>query len=128
MTNLLSRVATGAVDAVLFGVGLVHGAARAVVDRVRSHETSEPEPPEPWVPAPRDEYIPAPPEDDVPDPDDVDVITPVGTTGAAPGYNPSTAESDLQQPGTEQIMEPSTTKRVKAETDVLRRGAERNPE
>jgi hypothetical protein len=60
--------------------------------------------------------------------DDLDVVTPVGTTGAAPGYNPSTAESDLQQPGTEEIVDPSTTKKVKSESDMLRKAAERNPE
>ena len=71
---------------------------------------------------------PAPPRIPRTDPDDVGVTTPVGTTGAAPAYNPSTAESDLQQPGTEPLMDPSLTKRIKSETDVLRRGAERDPE
>jgi hypothetical protein len=32
--------------------------------------------------------------------DDFDIETPVGTTGAEVGFNPDTAESDLQQPGT----------------------------
>jgi hypothetical protein len=35
-----------------------------------------------------------------PDAPDIDIETPVGTTGADVGFNPDTAESDLQQPGT----------------------------
>jgi hypothetical protein len=131
MTNLLSRVATGALDAALFGAGLVTGTVRAVAERVRgSREKEYDEQPEPWVPAPRDEdqYFEAPPAEERPDPEDVDVITPVGTTGAGVGYNPSTAESDLQQPGTEPLMDPSTVKAIKSETDILRKAAERNPE
>ena len=134
MFSLASRVVTGAVDATLFGAGLVTGTVRAVVERVRGQETDfprqaqRPEEPEPWVPAPRDEYVEAPPMAEPPDPDDVDVITPVGTTGAGVGYNPSTAESDLQQPGTEPLMDPSTVKAIKSETDILRKAAERNPE
>ncbi|GAB7006692.1 hypothetical protein JCM18899A_41650 [Nocardioides sp. AN3] len=55
---------------------------------------------------------------------DVEVTTPVGTTGAGVGYNPHTGETDLQQPGTEPLMDPSTTKRIKAETDVLRKASD----
>lgn len=54
------------------------------------------------------------------------VETPVGTTGAAPGSNPDTAESDLQQPGTEGIVEPGTAKQVAKEAERGRRGAEGN--
>lgn len=56
--------------------------------------------------------------------EDVEVTTPVGTTGAGPGYNPDTTETDLQQPGTEPLMDPSTTKRIKSESDVLRKAAD----
>jgi hypothetical protein len=56
--------------------------------------------------------------------DDVDVETPVGTTGADAGFNPDTAEADLQQPDTEPLVDPSTTKAVKSESDVLRKAAD----
>jgi hypothetical protein len=58
--------------------------------------------------------------------DDLGVQTPVGTTGAAAGHNPDTAEADLQQPDTEPLLDPSTTKAVKAETDILRKAADRD--
>ena len=120
MTNrFLGPIKHGAargLDVVLFGVGIVDGAVRGTLRRVRREGT----PPE----APR----PAVPQRPTPDPYDLGVTTPVGTTGAGPGYNPSTAESDLQQPGTEKIMEPSTTKRIKTEADMLRKAADRNPE
>ncbi|MBV9830980.1 MAG: hypothetical protein JOZ82_05245 [Marmoricola sp.] len=38
-----------------------------------------------------------------PEAPDIDIETPVGTTGADVGFNPDTAESDLQQPGTPPI-------------------------
>jgi hypothetical protein len=56
--------------------------------------------------------------------EDTEVTTPVGTTGAGPGYNPDTNETDLQQPGTEPLMDPSTTKRIKSESDTLRRASD----
>ncbi|HEY0890587.1 MAG TPA: hypothetical protein VGE38_13345 [Nocardioides sp.] len=56
--------------------------------------------------------------------DDTGITTPVGTTGADVGHNPDTAETDLQQPGTEPLMDPSTTKKIKAESDVLRKAAD----
>ena len=62
------------------------------------------------------------------DTEDVDIETPVGTTGVSAGYNPDTAEADLQQPGTEPLMDPSTTKAVKSESEMLRKDAERDPE
>lgn len=58
--------------------------------------------------------------------DDVEVETPVGTTGAGEGYNPDTGETDLQQPGTEPLMDPSTTKSVKSEADTLRKAAQQD--
>lgn len=59
---------------------------------------------------------------------DADVETPVGTTGAGPGYNPSTGETDLQQPGTEPLMDPSLTKQVKSEAETMRKAADPAPE
>lgn len=58
--------------------------------------------------------------------DDVEVETPVGTTGAGRGFNPDTGETDLQQPGTEPLMDPSTTKAVKSESETLRKAASRD--
>lgn len=55
---------------------------------------------------------------------DLDIDTPVHTTGADVGYNPDTAEADLQQPGTEPLLDPSLTKAVKKEQDTLHQAAE----
>ena len=73
-------------------------------------------------------------EDEIPSPavqpedEDIEVTTPVGTTGAGPAVNPDTTESDLQQPGTEPLMDPSTTKRIKRETETLRKASDRQKE
>jgi hypothetical protein len=56
--------------------------------------------------------------------DDSSVETPVGTTGADPATNPDTTESDLQQVGTEPLMDPSLTKAIKAEADTGARAAD----
>ncbi len=69
---------------------------------------------------------------DLPTPNDLaqrvsggeEVTTPVGTTGAGTAYNPDTAETDLQQPGTEPLLDPSTTKTIAAEADIGARGAD----
>lgn len=53
----------------------------------------------------------------------LDIDTPVGTTGADVGHNPDTAEADLQQPQTEPLVDPATTKSVKAEADVAKKAA-----
>jgi hypothetical protein len=59
--------------------------------------------------------------------DDGDELrTPAGTAAAGAGYNPDTTESGLDQPGTEPLMDPSTTKRIKSETDTLRKAADRD--
>jgi hypothetical protein len=58
------------------------------------------------------------------DDEDIEVTTPVGTTGAGLAFNPDTTETDLQQPGTEPLMDPSTTKRIKAESDTLRKASD----
>jgi hypothetical protein len=55
---------------------------------------------------------------------DIDVETPVGTTGADVGYNPDTAEADLQQPETEPLMDPSLTKSIKSESETLSRASD----
>ena len=54
---------------------------------------------------------------------DLDIETPVGTTGADVGHNPDTAEADLQQPSTEPLVDPATTKAVKSETQTGRNAA-----
>jgi hypothetical protein len=57
---------------------------------------------------------------------DVDVETPVGTTGAGVGHNPDTAEADLQQPGTEPLLDPATAKAIRSESEILRKAADPN--
>lgn len=94
-------------------------------DTTPEHEQIVTEPSGVTGPGDADE-IPSPavqPEDE-----DIEVITPVGTTGAGPGYNPDTTESDLQQPGTEPLMDPATTKRIKKETDTLRKASDLHKE
>jgi hypothetical protein len=59
--------------------------------------------------------------------DDIDIETPVGTTGADVGFNPDTAEADLQQPGTPPVLDPATVSEIESESEILRRAAERNP-
>ena len=56
--------------------------------------------------------------------DGLGVETPVGTTGADAGHNPDTAEADLQQPGTEPLLDPSTAKAIRSESETLRRAAD----
>ncbi|HET6167461.1 MAG TPA: hypothetical protein VFE07_11590 [Marmoricola sp.] len=56
--------------------------------------------------------------------DDVDVETPVGTTGAGAGYNPDTAEADLQQPGTEPLLDPGTAKAIRSESARMQKAAD----
>jgi len=57
-----------------------------------------------------------------------DVMTPVGTPAADRGSNPDTTDHDLNQPGTEPIVEKSTANQVASRSDQLRKAAERNPE
>ncbi|UMG94350.1 hypothetical protein [Nocardioides sp. TF02-7] len=52
------------------------------------------------------------------------MTTPAGTTGAGFGSNPHTGRTDLEQPGTEPLMDPSLTKAVKSESDTLRKAAQ----
>jgi hypothetical protein len=55
---------------------------------------------------------------------DIDIETPVGTTGADVGYNPDTAEADLQQPGTEPLLDPATAKAIRSEAAMMQKAAE----
>jgi hypothetical protein len=59
--------------------------------------------------------------------DDIDVETPVGTTGADVAHNPDTAEADLQQPGTEPLLDAGTAKAIRSESAMMQKGAEREP-
>ena len=52
------------------------------------------------------------------------VTTPVGTTAAAQATNPDTAEHDLQQPGTEPIVDSGTAKAIRSEAETLQRAAD----
>jgi hypothetical protein len=58
---------------------------------------------------------------------DVDVTTPVGTTGAGAGFNPDTAEADLQQPQTEPLVDPALTKTVKSTQRTAKKASTKNP-
>jgi hypothetical protein len=55
---------------------------------------------------------------------EIDVETPVGTTGADVGFNPDTAEADLQQPDTEPLLDPATAKAIRSEAETLQKGAD----
>jgi len=55
---------------------------------------------------------------------DIDIETPVGTTGADVGHNPDTAEADLQQPGTEPLLDPATAKAIRSEADMMQKAAD----
>ncbi len=52
--------------------------------------------------------------------------TPSGIPAAGEGINPDTTETDLHQPGTEPLVDPATVKAVASESEVLRRGADRD--
>lgn len=96
--------------------------------RVRPQEPSTTEP-KAASPAARHAGRGGEPTDDWQDEldDGPDVTTPVGTTGAGPGSNPDTGETDLQQPDTAPLMDPSLTKAAKAEAEMMRKAAE-NPQ
>lgn len=57
-------------------------------------------------------------------PGQVDVETPAGTTGADVAFNPDTAEADLHQPRTEDIIDPQTAKALRSEAEMMRRAAD----
>jgi hypothetical protein len=102
-------------------IGLVRGSAVAVASAVSGGRHEGPAERPTAAPAPADTADTA---DRLSAPDEVE--TPVGTTGAGEGYNPDTGETDLQQPGTEPLMDPSTTKAVASESETLRRAADRD--
>ena len=56
--------------------------------------------------------------------EDDELRTPSGIPAADEGHNPATAETDLQQPGTEPLMDPATVKAVASESATLRRAAD----
>jgi len=56
--------------------------------------------------------------------DGPEVTTPVGTTAADTATNPDTTEHDLQQPGTEPLLDPSTAKAVRSQQETLGRAAD----
>ena len=58
---------------------------------------------------------------------DVDVTTPVGTTGAGVGFNPDTAEADLQQPQTQPLVDPALTKAVKSAQRTGKKASTKTP-
>ena len=53
-----------------------------------------------------------------------DITTPSGIPAAGEGFNPDTTDTDLHQPGTEPLMDPSTVKAVASESAMLRRAAD----
>ena len=53
-----------------------------------------------------------------------DITTPSGIPAAGKGFNPDTTDTDLHQPGTEPLMDPSTVKAVASESAMLRRAAD----
>ena len=57
-----------------------------------------------------------------------DVTTPVGTTAADVATNPDTSDTDLQQPGTEPLVDPGTAKSLRSEAQTMRRAAETGDE
>jgi hypothetical protein len=61
---------------------------------------------------------------EVADEPDIDIETPVGTTGVGAGFNPDTAEADLQQPGTEPLLDPATAKAIRSEAAVMQKAAD----
>ena len=103
-------------------------AAQAAVDRSRGPaEVAQPRPEvmtEPSAPAARADADEIDEALDEALEEDTEIETPVGTTGADVAHNPHTGETDLQQPGTEPLVDPSTTKRIKSESDILRKAAD----
>ena len=51
-------------------------------------------------------------------------VTPSGIPAAGEGVNPDTTETDLHQPGTEPLMDPSTAKAAASESAMMRRAAD----
>ena len=62
--------------------------------------------------------------EEVADVEGPEVTTPVGTAAADVATNPDTTETDLQQPGTEPLIDPATTKAVASEAETLQKAAD----
>jgi hypothetical protein len=119
-------------------IGLASGTARSVSRVVPGLRSDRPDDAGPWPPAPSPEELAdiadradrAAKREAAAGPvetqggDTEDVITPVGTPAADVGHNPDTTDTDLQQPGTEPLMDPTTTKAVASETEILRKAAD----
>lgn len=59
--------------------------------------------------------------------DGPDAETQAGTTGVAPGINPATGEPNRPQPDTEPLLDPSLTKKTKAEAEMMRQASDAPP-
>jgi hypothetical protein len=132
-TPIKHPVGTG-LRAVSWSIGMIRSGVVAAATLVMPEKNDEP--------ATRFDETPqaAPPAEpprtqeprDIPTPADLaervysneEVTTPVGTTGAGRAYNPDTTDTDLQQPDTEPLMDPATTKAVAAEAETGARGAD----
>jgi len=143
MIRQLASVATSALRHPRRSIGQVTGLARGAVvgvahlvardqrhqpDGAADRVAPTPEPPaEPQASAP-------PPAPAVPGEEwdeaaqaqepDRDVPTPAGTTGADEAYDPDAGRTDLDQPGTEPLLDPSTAKSVRSESETLRRASD----
>lgn len=132
--------------AVGFGLGLAGAAARAARDVLESSDAPMRDAADPAsvipTPEPETEPFPSPfpspdpgpggPEpvpEPVPEPEPVSgpgydpVVTPAGIEAAEPGVNPHTGESDLHQPGTEDLLDPATAKAMRSEAAMMQRAA-----
>ncbi len=56
--------------------------------------------------------------------DGPEVTTPVGTTAADVATNPDTTDTDLQQPGTEPLLDPGAANAIRSESETLRKAAQ----
>ncbi len=138
LTKQAATIATAPLKVVGWTVGLVRGTVATAAEVVMGHKNDDPvrdfvgsTRPTPDASPPEGEPIVRTPGD-IPTPAEVaeriaptdDVTTPVGTTGAGAAYNPDTTETDLQQPGTEPLMDPATTKTIASEAETLGRAAD----
>jgi hypothetical protein len=122
-------------------IGLARGTARSVSRVVPGLRSDRPDDARPWPPAPSPadladiadradravgrEAAAEPGEPGGPPTEEAEeVITPVGTPGADVAHNPDTTDTDLQQPGTEPLMDPATTKAVASEAETLHNAAD----
>ena len=113
-------------------IGLARGTRRAVAGLLSGHPATPSEdsdrlrsvtPPPTEVAADPPEAPETPVADEEPA-EEPDIVTPVGTPAADVAHNPDTTDTDLQQPGTEPIMDPATTKSVASEAATLGRAAD----